>query len=910
MAEWIISGNPKKYDVIGAFRDLGIIGWGQSANMEVGDIVYIYVSGDVRQIKFRCRVNAVNQEDVAIDDSDYGLSDENDDWVGRYMELEMLEEFSGDQYSREALIKYGFISPRGPMHLGGSLKKRLEKIGNKGINNKKFSVNEAIWIAAASFAFMKYKKNTDISVIDCLMTAPQIIELASEYTTQDVQPARIHQHCNGDHDKCTHRFLRRIGNDDGNVKFRATAKGEFKDDKYIPSDLAKSEKIVVSGEGVIIKELTDFIEGPYKDKMLSQFIQIEYWPSLEAYNPGVTKEQWLELLKNAIITKSEDLRLFKCWLLEGGESTCANVAEKYGGTPAMYNMRGSNYADKVLQRLNIAPCQEGDKLRTFPIVFVGRNVTENGRSRYSWKLRDELKEALEEMDLSAIDVNVKETETREFDKNMILYGPPGTGKTYNTAIYAVAICDGISIIEAQKKPYGEIMDRYKELKDVEKRVAFTTFHQSYGYEEFIEGIKPKMDSESSDVEYTIKDGVFKEFCDRASKKKATSGNLKVREDAVVWSIILGGNESPDLKQKCYDEGSIRIGWHSWPEVIADDIENLNDKERRILINFQDEMEIGDIVVVRSTASSVDGIGIVSGEAEFDSSIEKYPRKRKVDWICTGEDIEIIELNGGTKLDRKCVYPLRRVNVGDLLSRVPLDAGVELEDETRPYVFIIDEINRGNISKIFGELITLIEDTKREGMEESASAILPYSNTPFSVPGNVYILGTMNTADRSIALMDTALRRRFQFIEKMPDANVLRTIGADKVSEAEIELDVAYMLEIINDRITYLFDREHTIGHAFFTGLKDEPTVAKLANIFKKSIIPLLQEYFYEDYSKIMLVLGDNGKKNDRQKFILATETKLNKIFKGDTSDIDIPDYSYEIQESAFEEIMSYIGITD
>ena len=171
-----------------------------------------------------------------------------------------------------------------------------------------------------------------------------------------------------------------------------------------------------------------------------------------------------------------------------------------------------------------------------------------------------------------------------------------------------------------------------------------------------------------------------------------------------------------------------------------------------------------------------------------------------------------------------------------------------EKEVKPCVFVIDEINRGNISKIFGELITLIEDTKREGLPEQASAILPYSGESFSVPSNVYILGTMNTADRSITLMDTALRRRFQFFEMMPDPEVLRKLGADKVGE----LDVAAMLKIINERITFLYDREHTIGHAFFTKLKDSPNIATLASIFRKSIIPLLQEYFYEDYQKIQV----------------------------------------------------------
>ena len=203
---------------------------------------------------------------------------------------------------------------------------------------------------------------------------------------------------------------------------------------------------------------------------------------------------------------------------------------------------------------------------------------------------------------------------------------------------------------------------------------------------------------------------------------------------------------------------------------------------------------------------------------------------------------------------------------------------------------------------------MIEITKRKGKEEEIEAMLPYSNKHFGVPANVYLIGTMNTADRSIALMDTALRRRFQFEEMMPEPQVLRDIQADRVEHDGIVLDVAEMLETINQRIEYLYDREHTIGHAFFTGLKDEPTIDKLASIFTKAVIPLLQEYFYEDYSKIMLVLGDNGKENDGDKFILAKETKVNTIFRGDASDIDIPEYSYEIQKDAFYNINSYVEI--
>lgn len=161
---------------------------------------------------------------------------------------------------------------------------------------------------------------------------------------------------------------------------------------------------------------------------------------------------------------------------------------------------------------------------------------------------------------------------------------------------------------------------------------------------------------------------------------------------------------------------------------------------------------------------------------------------------------------------------------------------------------------------------------------------------------------MNTADRSIALMDTALRRRFQFVEMMPDADVLRDIGADKVDD----LDVAAMLEKINERITFLYDREHTIGHAFFTKLAKAPTIETLKAIFEKSVIPLLQEYFYEDYQKIQLVLGDNGKTDPSTKFILDEEVKVKNIFKGNTDDVvDLPDKKYTINADAFDNLESY-----
>lgn len=222
-----------------------------------------------------------------------------------------------------------------------------------------------------------------------------------------------------------------------------------------------------------------------------------------------------------------------------------------------------------------------------------------------------------------------------------------------------------------------------------------------------------------------------------------------------------------------------------------------------------------------------------------------------------------------------------------------------------YVFIIDEINRGNISKIFGELITLIEDTKREGATEAMSLRLPYSNKEFSVPQNVYIIGTMNTADRSIAAMDTALRRRFQFEEMMPAVELLAEIQIKDQSGNDTNIDVQSILQTINRRIEALYDREHTIGHAYFMPLKVKSDIDTLADIFKNKIIPLLQEYFYDDYEKIRLVLGDNQKeKVGIPQFILREQTKAEELFGPAVSDeIEFSGgkYTYSINKGLFED---------
>lgn len=504
--------------------------------------------------------------------------------------------------------------------------------------------------------------------------------------------------------------------------------------------------------------------------------------------------------------------------------------------------------------------------------------------REAWKLEKE----------NELQIGAEQVKGNSFDHNIILYGPPGTGKTYNTMAYAVAIIERKTLEEVKAEAsenYAAVKERYEEYKKNDQ-IAFTTFHQSFGYEEFIEGIKPKVDAESTDIEYTIKDGIFKSFCEKATRKKVEVQKYDVPEDAAIWKATI----KSDVRQDCFDNNHVRIDWN-----IDEDGAN----------GFVNDMAKGDIIITTDgSRKHINGIAVVTSEEAYEYPDETNKTTRDVEWLARDIDYDITDINEGKMLHRMTVARVPKMSVADIIELArkensALDDTV-IQDNTKPYVFIIDEINRGNISKIFGELITLIESTKRKGAIEEASAILPYTEDPFSVPANVYILGTMNTADRSIALMDTALRRRFSFEEMMPEPDVLRDIHADIVTQNGESVDVAKMLEVINKRIEYLYDREHTIGHAFFTCLKDDPTIDRLAAVFEKSVIPLLQEYFYEDYSKIQLVLGDNGKTGDNKQFQFIRDDKINvtDVFSGNP-EVDIPECKYSIQKSAFRRIESY-----
>lgn len=639
----------------------------------------------------------------------------------------------------------------------------------------------------------------------------------------------------------------------------------------------------------------------------------EYFPSLDEYDPGITSEEYHDLFLDESVVKRTWLEgLYELYQMPDHLGTCKQLGDKYGYAPAHYISYLTTAAEKIAMKTNcpLLPRSE-ENARYWPVLFVGKQVSDSSQGTYCWKMREPVVAAIETLIDEGIFENkeIEDMTMQAININTILYGPPGTGKTFNTIVYAVSIVEKKPLEEIQEEAvtnYKAVKDRFESYKQ-QGRIAFTTFHQSYGYEEFIEGIRPSLDDTDTDLEYSIKDGVFKEFCKKASVPSGTrdKASLGLNSDPIIWKVSLAKTYDNPVRKECMDNNHIRIGFDEYGEDLSEEWDTM--KVGYAPLNaFYNKMEIGDIVLSCYTNETIDAIGVVTGDVEYHSEYNSFNRLRKVKWLVKGINENIVALNGGTKMTLSTVYQMK-ISLSDVLSLVDKysNGSSVLNNFDENYVFIIDEINRGNISKIFGELITLVEESKRIGAPEELKVKLPYSHQQFGVPKNVYILGTMNTADRSIAIMDTALRRRFSFVEMLPDSDVLRQMGNPNVISNGISVNIADMLDVINDRISFLYDREHTIGHAFFIPLITNPSLDMLAVIFERSIIPLLQEYFYEDYAKIQLVLGDDGKTGDMKQyqFISDEDVEANAIFET-VQELD-SEKKYSVNYSAFRKIESY-----
>lgn len=447
---------------------------------------------------------------------------------------------------------------------------------------------------------------------------------------------------------------------------------------------------------------------------------------------------------------------------------------------------------------------------------------------------------------------VKQIKDTKIPLNQILYGPPGTGKTYHTIDKALEILFAwkeIDFIPQERDEKKKIFNDF--ISD--EQIGFVTFHQSYGYEDFVEGIRPRLSGENDEsqisekMEYEIKDGIFKSMC-----KKANENYEKSQKDS---SEIKREIELDDLLEQyaTYIEDELKEGKEP----------KFESKEwtSKMKIQGVHRLQNGDFSSIMIGTNKDSGVMQRLTQKVIKRDYEKFKSGEIKDW----NDIKPSYESKSHRHGNAGYYFTLYESIAEFEkehykpSTIPTLEST-LDNRLKPYILIIDEINRGNISKILGELITLLEPSKRKGESEALEVKLPYSQEPFSVPNNLYIIGTMNTADRSIALLDTALRRRFEFIEMMPNPSELEKISCD-----DGEIDLKELLKAMNNRIEFLLDRERTIGHSFFFekavnkgndsyGL----TLTDLKAVFKNKILPLLQEYFYDDYAKINAVLNDNG----------------------------------------------------
>lgn len=476
---------------------------------------------------------------------------------------------------------------------------------------------------------------------------------------------------------------------------------------------------------------------------------------------------------------------------------------------------------------------------------------------------------------------------REHPLNQVLYGPPGTGKTYNAMLRAVEICDGCT-----PESHDALMQRYNELQATD-RIKLVTFHPSYSYADFVEDELPVSLAEEDGEEpvATSKPGAFKSLADLARAALADQeGSSTAGQRQTIWKLSLGDADAADHETTCNDtlEGNFvtipmgdeqDFGSCATRDKIREQLRQLgsdatvNEGSVSALFQLVNQMQIGDVIILADGIANYRAIGRITGNYRpvhrFES--RKYQQVRAVEWIATYDIGQPWNQVSRKKFSRAPLNQLdpTMLKMDELTERLRDASHQPVEN----YVLIIDEMARGNVTEIFGELITLIEPDKRAGATNAMSATLPTSGERFDVPPNLYIIGTLNAANPSAALADSALRRRFRFERMSPDSSLIR--GADQlgtISDSDGgRVDLRSLMDTINRRIEFLAGADKTLGHAFFMSIGN---FDDLVTTMHQQIIPELVQICDGDWAKVQLVFKDileDGKANAPQ--IVAHEVQ-------------------------------------
>lgn len=502
--------------------------------------------------------------------------------------------------------------------------------------------------------------------------------------------------------------------------------------------------------------------------------------------------------------------------------------------------------------------------------------------------------------------------------NQILYGPPGTGKTYHTVDRALDIFRAAGLDTGTGRE--EQLACYEKLREW-RHIRFVTFHQSFSYEDFVEGIRANV--EDGAIRYDVKSGIFREICEDA--RRQVQHQIRGKFDPVgrtVWKMSLGNtqkDEDSGIYQYCKTNNCLLMGyggdldfsscgdWRAIQDKFRQELpEQIMGSERAVgqLNNFVLQMQPGDLVVISEGNYKFRAVGVVGGNYRvIDNGHDTggYRQCRDVEWLYFCDPAQDVKTIYDRNFSQITLYRLDPAKLKWPALSALLDSSQE--EDSLPYVLIIDEINRGNIAAIFGELITLVEPSHRADGAEPLTLTLPYSRDTFSIPGNVYLIGTMNTADRSLTQLDAALRRRFAMIYEPPCPELLSDVIIPSTG-----VSLGDILKRMNERITVLLDSDHCIGHAPFMELRKAASgtelLGGLRDVFLGYIIPLLEEYFFDDREKISMILNDQAKPEKARMF---KKQDLVKIF-GNAALPEDRASLWELNRDAFANPLSYASI--